>query len=283
MGSSPVSDTIMRLAVLRLYFRFIEPPSVRSPSASRGVLGHVSSRVCRNPIARSLLMIALGLYSIVLFATPSVGAAGSNWTGRWIVVLTCSRPVCPLRGYFDLVQSGKTIKGELNGVIRLTSGTASGSTAILAYDYGAATEYYRLTMSSDGARFTGSNTIVTSSGETEDVGIVTGTRAGDDTLSVSDATQGVVALSADVKVSLKSSFESESGCDEKVVYDFTDADLLSAKKVAPCEYQLIFNSPGTGIYHVGLKAKISTGAVIPVTMDQYGESVDGKFTLIIDS
>ena len=93
----------------------------------------------------------------------------------------------------------------------------------------------------------------------------------------------MVALSADVKVSLKSSFESESGCDEKVVYDFTDADLLSAKKVAPCEYQLIFNSPGTGIYHVGLKAKISTGAVIPVTMDQYGESVDGKFTLIIDS
>ena len=41
-------------------------------------------------------------------------------------------------------------------------------------------------MSSDGARFTGSNTIVTSSGETEDVGIVTGTRAGDDTLSVSE-------------------------------------------------------------------------------------------------
>lgn len=230
-----------------------------------------------------MLVIALALYEVVVIAAPSVGAEGPKWTGRWDVVLTCPRPVCPQKGYFELVQSGNTIRGQLNGVITLTSGTVSGSTATLAYDYGSATAIYRLTMSDDGEKFTGATKIVSSGGETQDVGLMTGTRSVDDTLSVSDVTRGAEALSADVKVTLKSALTSTSDCDPKVVYDFTDADLDSAKEITPCKYQLTFNAPGTGIYHVGLKATNTSGTVIPLTVDQYGHAVDGKFTLIIDS
>jgi hypothetical protein len=168
-------------------------------------------------------------------------------------------------------------------VIKLTSGTVSGSSAVLAYDYGPATEFYRLTMAPDGEMFSGPTTIVTAHGDTQDVGLLTGTRSGEDTLSVSDVTPGNDALSADVKVTLKTGLTNEMNCDQKVTYDFTDADLDSAKEIAPCKYQLTFDSPGTGIYHVGLKATLSSGTVVPVSVDQYGEKVDGKFSLIIDS
>ncbi len=246
--------------------------------------GPAFARDRRRPIARLVLIIALSLYEIIVIAAPSVGAETPNWTGFWKIVLTCSRAVCPVNGYFDLVQRGDTITGELNGVITLTSGTASGRTATLAYHYSqSSTEFYRLTMSPDGETFTGPTTTVSSTGETHDIGFLTGTRSVSDTLSVSDVTPGKDALSADVKVNLKSDVTPEADCDEEVAYNFTDADLDSAKKIAPCEYQLSFDSPGTGIYHVGLKATTSSGTVVPVSVDQYGEPVDGKFTLIIDS
>ncbi len=40
---------------------------------------------------------------------------------------------------------------------------------------------------------------------------------------------------------------------------------------------------GDGIYHVGLRATDSSVRGIPVSIDQYGATVDGQFTLIIDS
>lgn len=266
-----------------LYFRVIEPLFTPLSFTSSGVRGPAFPNFRRKPMACVILIIALSLNGVIIFASPSDGADAPNWTGLWKVVLTCSRSICPVNGYFDLVQSGNTITGRLNGVITLTSGTASGSTAVLAYDYGPATEFYRLTMSPDGEMFSGPTTTVSTSGATTDVGLLTGTRSGENTLSVSDVTPGTDALSADVKVNLKSASTNESDCDQKVTYDFTDTDLDSAKEIAPCQYRLTFDPPGTGVYHVGLKATNSSGTVIPLTVDQYGNTVDGKFTLIIDS
>jgi hypothetical protein len=102
-------------------------------------------------------------------------------------------------------------------------------------------------------------------------------------LSVADVTLGTGALSADVQVKLKDSSTDDSGCDPKASYNFADPQLASVKKVGPCNYELTFESPGTGIYHVSLKATVPSGVVVPVSVDQYGETVDGQFTLIIDS
>jgi hypothetical protein len=102
-------------------------------------------------------------------------------------------------------------------------------------------------------------------------------------LSVAEVTRGTGALSADVRVKLSGSLTDASGCDPKASYDFTDPQLSSVKEVGPCNYELKFEAPGTGIYHFGLKATVSPGVVVPVSVDQYGETVDGQFTLIIDS
>jgi hypothetical protein len=102
-------------------------------------------------------------------------------------------------------------------------------------------------------------------------------------LSVAEVTRGTSPLSADVRVKLKGPSTDASGCDPKASYNFTDPQLSSVKKVGPCNYDLTFEAPGTGIYHVGLKATVSPGVVVPVSVDQYGEEVDGQFTLIIDS
>jgi uncharacterized membrane protein len=102
-------------------------------------------------------------------------------------------------------------------------------------------------------------------------------------LSVAEMTRGTGPLSADVRVKLEDPSTDASGCDPKASYHFTDPQLSSVKKVGPCNYDLTFEAPGTGIYHVGLKATVSSGVVVPVSVDQYGETVDGQFTLIIDS
>ncbi len=102
-------------------------------------------------------------------------------------------------------------------------------------------------------------------------------------LSVVDVTRGTGELSADVRVKFGDSSSDTSGCDPKASYEFTDPQLASAKEVAPCSYELTFDAPGTGIYHVALKATDSSGAVTPLSIDQYGATVDGEFTLIIDS
>jgi hypothetical protein len=256
----------------------------RAVEQLRGGRGAATEKSWLRPFACLTLIVVVALVGVTMTATRSGGSEGPNWTGLWKVILTCSRPICPVDGYFDLVQSGNTVTGQLNGMITLTSGTASGRTAVLAYHYGVATtEFYRLTMSSDGETFTGPVTTVTSDGDTHDIGLLTGTRSNENTLSVSDVTRGTDALSVDVKVILKSALAVGSDCDPKVTYDFADADLDSAKKIAPCQYRLTFNPPGTGIYHVGLKATNESGTITPVTVDQYGDTVDGKFTLIIDS
>ncbi len=105
----------------------------------------------------------------------------------------------------------------------------------------------------------------------------------DGVLSVADVTRGTGALSADVRVKLEDSSTDASGCDPKASYDFTDPQLSSARDVGPCSYELTFEAPGTGIYHVGLRATDSSGVAIPVSVDQYGATVDGRFNLIIDS
>lgn len=102
-------------------------------------------------------------------------------------------------------------------------------------------------------------------------------------LSVEDVTRGTSDLAADVRVKFKDSSADASGCDPKASYDFKDPELASTKKVGLCNYELTFQAPGTGIYHVGLKATDSSGKVTPVSVDQYGATVDGTFNLIIDS
>jgi hypothetical protein len=104
-----------------------------------------------------------------------------------------------------------------------------------------------------------------------------------DVLSVADVARGSRALSVDVRVKLRDSSTNASGCDPKASYRFSDPALLSVKTLDPCSFELTFDTPGTGIYHVDLRATDSGGPEIPVSVDQYGAKVDGQFTLIIDS
>jgi hypothetical protein len=102
-------------------------------------------------------------------------------------------------------------------------------------------------------------------------------------LSVSKVGPGADPLSVDVDVKFKDSSSNGSPCDDDATYVFSDPDLDSSKKVASCEYELTFKDPGSGIYHVGLKATDTSGKTTSVTLDQYGNTVGGQFTLIIDS
>jgi hypothetical protein len=102
-------------------------------------------------------------------------------------------------------------------------------------------------------------------------------------LKLTSVTPGTSELSADVHVTLQDPWTDESGCDPSASYHFNDPGLASAKEVSPCNYELTFDEPGTGIYHIALKATDRLGEVTPVSVDQYGAEVDGQFTLIIDS
>ena len=102
-------------------------------------------------------------------------------------------------------------------------------------------------------------------------------------LKLTSVTPGMSQLSADVHVALQDPWTDESGCDPSASYHFSDPELASAKEVSPCNYELKFDEPGTGIYHIALKATDRLGEVTPVSVDQYGAEVDGQFTLIIDS
>ncbi len=102
-------------------------------------------------------------------------------------------------------------------------------------------------------------------------------------LSVTDIAANPAQRSVDVRVTLNDGSTDASGCDPHATYDFTDDELASTKQVSPCVYRLTFDQPGTGIYHVRLQATTQSGTVVPLTVDQYGETVDdSKFTLIID-
>jgi hypothetical protein len=105
----------------------------------------------------------------------------------------------------------------------------------------------------------------------------------DTALSVTDVTRGTSASSADVRVELHDFWTDASGCDPSASYHFDDPGLTSAKQVSPCKYELTFDDPGTGIYHVTFKATDRLGYVTPVSVDQFGRTVSGKFGLVIDS
>jgi hypothetical protein len=94
---------------------------------------------------------------------------------------------------------------------------------------------------------------------------------------------GTDPLSVDVHIKFNDSSSDTSGCDPDASYDFSDPELDTTKETAPCEYELTFDAPGTGIYHVGLEATDSSGDTTDVSRDQYGNAVDGKFTVIVDS
>ncbi len=102
-------------------------------------------------------------------------------------------------------------------------------------------------------------------------------------LSVTEVTPGTSPFTVDVRVRLKDKWTDASGCDTGAAYTFSDPELASAAAMGPCTYELTFRAPGTGIYHAALKATDRSGAVIPMSVDQYGTKVDGQFTLIIDS
>jgi hypothetical protein len=250
---------------------------------------------------RVILMALLAVLSLLYLSIPTKAAAGSNnanFNGRWTVTDGTATAILVISGenlttgafggqfiVHDATQSNiepvtngqvsgnvftatieypNTVIG-VNGIVFTFSGTISGNT---------------LTMRNSSVKAWHNGKLFSS---TVSHALYTGTRSGDNTLSVSDVVPGTDALSADVKVTLKSASTNESDCDQKATYDFTDANLDSAKEIAPCKYRLTFDSPGTGIYHVGLKATLSSGTVVPVSVDQYGEKVDGRFTLIIDS
>jgi hypothetical protein len=102
-------------------------------------------------------------------------------------------------------------------------------------------------------------------------------------LSVSEVTPSSSPLAVDVHVKLGDSSGESSDCDTDATYHFSDPGLKSTKELAPCEYELTFSAPGTGIYHVALEATQPSGAATHVSRDQYGDAVDGKFTVIVDS
>jgi len=102
-------------------------------------------------------------------------------------------------------------------------------------------------------------------------------------LKLTSVTPGTSELSADVHVTLQDPWTDKSGCDPSASYHFSDPDLASAKEVSPCNYELTFDEPGTGIYHIALKATDRLGEVTSVSVDQFGRTVDGKFDVVIDS
>ena len=101
-------------------------------------------------------------------------------------------------------------------------------------------------------------------------------------LSLVDVARGTSTVTAAVRVKLDDRSADASGCDPKATYTFSDPDLQSTKTAGPCRFDLEFRQPGTGIYHVALHAT-AQGKVIPLSVDQYGDKVDGHFTVIIDS
>lgn len=102
-------------------------------------------------------------------------------------------------------------------------------------------------------------------------------------LSVVEVTRGTTAVSAAVRVKLDDRDADASGCNPDATYAFSDPGLESTKAVGPCRYELTFRAPATGIYHVALRATEQSGKVIPVSSDQFGQTVDGRFTVVIES
>lgn len=102
-------------------------------------------------------------------------------------------------------------------------------------------------------------------------------------LSVVDVTRGTSVVTADVRVKLDDPDADASGCDPHATYAFSDPGLESTQPVAPCLYELTFRAPATGIYHVALRATEQSGKVVQVSTDQFGQSVDGRFTVVIES
>ncbi len=103
------------------------------------------------------------------------------------------------------------------------------------------------------------------------------------TLSVVSVARGTSSVTAAVRLRFDNPDAGSSGCDPKATYAFSDAALETTKRTGPCIYDLTFREPGTGIYHVALRATEQHGNVIPVSLDQFGEAVDGRFTVVIDS
>jgi hypothetical protein len=102
-------------------------------------------------------------------------------------------------------------------------------------------------------------------------------------LSVTDVSPGSSPLDVAVKVAFADAGTDASGCDPKAAYAFTDPAVVASTKVGVCRYQLTFAQPGTGIYRVALTATTPAGEQVKVSVDQFGNKVDGLIPVIIDS
>ena len=102
-------------------------------------------------------------------------------------------------------------------------------------------------------------------------------------LSVTDVSPGSTPLDVDVKFALADAGTDASGCDPKATYSFTDPASVIATSLGDCRYQLTFAQPGSGIYRVAFTATTPTGETVKVSVDQFGDKVDGFIPVIIDS
>ena len=136
---------------------------------------------------RAIGVILVGFVAAVSgsqMAGTGSAARTPSWTGHWAAVLTCPYPNCGgTTGTLDLVQSGSTITGKITAadgsITPLSSGTASGFTATLTFVSSQFSIKLPVTMSADGASFSG-QWIVTehSSGISRTLGVTAHRAAG---------------------------------------------------------------------------------------------------------
>jgi hypothetical protein len=144
---------------------------------------------------RAVLKVAtiVAVIAAALVTTPvapaSAAVATPTFSGHWLSVLTCTTPGCaqaPTSFSFDFVQNGSAITGNATfagSTATPVTGTASGLSATILGLTDSST--IQITMSGDGATFTGTVTITDpTSGVTKMFGTVTGSRREEASLTV---------------------------------------------------------------------------------------------------
>ena len=103
------------------------------------------------------------------------------------------------------------------------------------------------------------------------------------TLSVTDVSPGSTPLDVDVRVAFDEGATTFRAATRTRRTPSRDTAVVSSTSLGSCRYQLTFAQPGTGIYRVALVATTQTGERVKVSVDQFGDKVDGLIPVIIDS